>query len=89
MSTTSEAQADKYITEMIDQTGCSVKFLNEAKPMIVKMFRDTEGSALDACLKSITATIKSQASIEQATFAMKKRASTSTEVAGDLVATPA
>jgi hypothetical protein len=49
---------------MIEETGCSVQFLNEAKPIILKLFSDITGPALDECLASIKETIDNQAKIE-------------------------
>ncbi len=82
---TPEKLADDFITEMIHETGCSIRFLNEAKPAILKLFRDTSGPALDKCLASLRETIACQATIEGSSI--KAAAARSTGMAGSLAAT--
>ncbi|MBN2162892.1 MAG: hypothetical protein JXR25_08885 [Pontiellaceae bacterium] len=84
---TPEKLTDDFITKMINETGCSVRFLNEAKPIILKLFRDTSGTALENCLESLRETIEGQAGIEKSS--MKRVEIQSTGMVGNLAATPA
>ncbi len=61
---TPEKLAEKFIADMIEETGCSTQFLSEAKPIILKLFKDVSGPAQDECLASIRETAKQQAKIE-------------------------
>ena len=83
-----ETLTDNFITKMINETGCSVRFLNEAKPIIFKLFRDTSGPALENCLASLHETIKNQAHIESSHVQATERQSTPCATA-NLAATPA
>jgi len=57
--------ADIFIDEMRQQTGCSDAFLMEARPALVKLYRDVKGEALDSCLDDVRQLIAQQAETER------------------------
>lgn len=73
-----ETLTEKFITEMIEETGCSVRFLNEAKAIILKLFKKTKGMAQQNCLMELQKTIQNQANSERATASYFERAEQST-----------
>jgi len=82
MSTTTTSSpnvlTEKFITEMIEETGCSIRFLNEAKPIILKLFKNTTGIALHDCLIELRTTIGNQAKSERESANYFERAQQST-----------
>jgi hypothetical protein len=70
---TPEMLTDRFISQMIEETGCSIRFLNEAKPILLKLFRDTAGEVRDNCLASVRETIENQAAMERMTDAAAAR----------------
>ena len=57
--------ADIFIEEMQQQTGCSSKFLEEARPALIKLYRDVSGDALEVCLNDVRELIQQQADTER------------------------
>ncbi|MBN2716254.1 MAG: hypothetical protein JXX14_10395 [Deltaproteobacteria bacterium] len=57
--------ADIFIDEMREQTGCSDHFLAEARPSLIKLYRDVTGEPLETCLNDIRELIQQQADTER------------------------
>ena len=57
--------ADIFIEEMQQQTGCSEAFLVQARPALIKLYRDVKGEALENCLNDVRELIQQQAETER------------------------
>jgi hypothetical protein len=57
--------ADIFIEEMRRETGCSDAFLMDARPALVKLYRDVQGEALETCLDDVRQLIAQQAETER------------------------
>ncbi|MBN2342285.1 MAG: hypothetical protein JXX29_14615 [Deltaproteobacteria bacterium] len=65
LSSEAEVIADIFIDEMREETGCSATFLSEARPSIIKLYRDVTGDALENCLDEVRTLIRQQAETEK------------------------
>lgn len=66
--------ADIFIEEMQQQTGCSTRFLDEARPALIKLYRDVSGEPLENCLNDIRQLIEQQAETERVCRKAKEEA---------------